>query len=114
MSVVPLTTVKTVAVDGVNVFYREAGDSKAPVFLLLHGFPTSSFQYRNLITKLAVKYRVIVRAPRIMHLRPDANTMLLVGTRPSRIWIYGGPRLSQICIFLRKLGKDNRAVHIYS
>jgi pimeloyl-ACP methyl ester carboxylesterase len=59
MSVIPPTTVKTVAVDGVDVFYREAGDPKAPVVLLLHGFPTSSFQYRNLITKLAIQYRVI-------------------------------------------------------
>ncbi|MET0256348.1 MAG: hypothetical protein ABW193_11145, partial [Luteibacter sp.] len=35
--------------DGVRVFYREAGDPKAPTLLLLHGFPTSSFMYRNLI-----------------------------------------------------------------
>jgi pyruvate/2-oxoglutarate dehydrogenase complex dihydrolipoamide dehydrogenase (E3) component/pimeloyl-ACP methyl ester carboxylesterase len=45
--------------DGVKVFYREAGPSDAPVVLLLHGFPTSSFQYRELIPRLADRYRVI-------------------------------------------------------
>jgi AhpD family alkylhydroperoxidase len=43
----------------VNIFYRDAGDHEAPVVLLLHGFPTSSHQYRNLIARLADKYRVI-------------------------------------------------------
>ena len=45
--------------DGVMVFYREAGPPDAPVFLLLHGFPSSSFQYRELIPRLADSYRVI-------------------------------------------------------
>ncbi|KAH9932022.1 alpha/beta hydrolase fold protein [Epithele typhae] len=60
------TAVKTVTVDsGVEVFYREAHPASAkdigalPVLLLLHGFPSSSFQYRNLIPRLATKYRVI-------------------------------------------------------
>lgn len=48
-----------VEADGVRVFYREAGDASAPVMLLLHGFPSSSHQYRNLIPKLAGKFRVI-------------------------------------------------------
>lgn len=42
-----------------NIFYREAGDRDAPVVLLLHGFPTSSHQYRGLIDRLSDKYRVI-------------------------------------------------------
>ena len=42
-----------------SLFYREAGPKDAPVVLLLHGFPTSSHQYRNLIGRLADKYRVI-------------------------------------------------------
>src|ERR1700677_4448407 len=58
-SQVPLTTVHHVEVDGVNVFYREAGPADAPVVLLLHGFPASSFQYRELIPRLADKYRVV-------------------------------------------------------
>jgi pimeloyl-ACP methyl ester carboxylesterase len=50
---------KTVPVEGVNVFYREAGDPKAPTVLLLHGFPTSSHMYRNLIPALADRYHVV-------------------------------------------------------
>jgi pimeloyl-ACP methyl ester carboxylesterase len=56
---VPHTSIHRVAADGVSVFYREAGPPDAPVVLLLHGFPTSSFQYRELIPLLADRYRVI-------------------------------------------------------
>ncbi|KPC49866.1 alpha/beta fold hydrolase [Amantichitinum ursilacus] len=49
----------TVAADGVNVFYREAGPKDAPVLLLLHGYPTSSLQFRALMPRLAQQYRVI-------------------------------------------------------
>ena len=56
---VPLTTIHRIEADGVNVFYREAGPADAPVVLLLHGFPTSSFQYRDLIPRLADRYHVI-------------------------------------------------------
>ena len=58
-SLVPVTSIHRVEADGVTVFYREAGAPDAPVVLLLHGFPTSSFQYRELIPRLADKYRVI-------------------------------------------------------
>ena len=54
-----MTHRKRVDADGVRVFYREAGDPNAPVVLLLHGFPASSFQYRELIPRLADRYRVI-------------------------------------------------------
>ena len=50
---------RTVKVDGVNVFYREAGPKNAPTLLLLHGFPTSSQMFRNLIPLLADRYHVI-------------------------------------------------------
>jgi pimeloyl-ACP methyl ester carboxylesterase len=46
-------------VDGVSIFYREAGPSGAPVLLLPHGYPSSSFQYRNLMPALADRYRTI-------------------------------------------------------
>ena len=49
----------TVKIDGVNIFYREAGPKDAPAVLLLHGFPASSFMFRNLIPQLAVRYHVI-------------------------------------------------------
>ena len=57
--VVPETTVHKVEADGVNVFYRAAGDPSAAAVLLLHGFPTSSFMFRELIPRLADQYRVI-------------------------------------------------------
>jgi pimeloyl-ACP methyl ester carboxylesterase len=44
---------------GRQVFYREAGQPEAPVIVLLHGFPTSSFMFRNLIPVLGDRYRVI-------------------------------------------------------
>jgi pimeloyl-ACP methyl ester carboxylesterase len=52
-------TYRTALVDGLKVFYREAGDAKAPTVLLLHGFPTSSHMYRDLIPALADRYHVV-------------------------------------------------------
>lgn len=48
-----------VEIGGTNIFYREAGDKKNPTVLLLHGFPTSSHMYRDLIPQLAENYYVI-------------------------------------------------------
>jgi pimeloyl-ACP methyl ester carboxylesterase len=50
---------RSVEVDGVSVFYREAGRVAAPTMLLLHGFPSSSHMYRNLIPRLADRYHVV-------------------------------------------------------
>lgn len=50
---------RTETIDGVKLFYREAGPVDGPVVLLLHGFPSSSHMFRNLIPLLADKYRVI-------------------------------------------------------
>ena len=53
------TSYRSATVDGVRIFYREAGPVDGPVVLLLHGFPTSSHMFRNLMPLLADKYRVI-------------------------------------------------------
>jgi pimeloyl-ACP methyl ester carboxylesterase len=50
---------KTINIDGVEIFYREAGSADAPTILLLHGFPTSSHMFRNLIPELADQYHVV-------------------------------------------------------
>ena len=50
---------RTAKVDGLDIFYREAGPKDAPTVLLLHGFPTSSHMFRNLIPALADKYHVV-------------------------------------------------------
>jgi pimeloyl-ACP methyl ester carboxylesterase len=53
------TLIRRIEADGVSVFYREAGAPGAPLVLLLHGFPTSSFQFREFIPRLADQYHVI-------------------------------------------------------
>jgi pimeloyl-ACP methyl ester carboxylesterase len=50
---------RTVLVDGVEIFFRDAGPRDAPAVLLLHGFPTSSHMFRNLIPRLADRWRVV-------------------------------------------------------
>src|SRR5260370_37117844 len=50
---------KHAVVDGNRIFYREAGPKTAPAILLLHGFPTSSHMFRNLIPGLADRYHVV-------------------------------------------------------
>ena len=50
---------KTVSINDQDVFYREAGPAEAPVILLLHGFPTSSNMFRNLLPKLASRFHLI-------------------------------------------------------
>ncbi|HWV75367.1 MAG TPA: alpha/beta hydrolase [Pseudosphingobacterium sp.] len=53
------TTFKTEKINGVDIFYREAGDKSKPTLVLLHGYPTSSHMYRNLIQSLSDKYHLI-------------------------------------------------------
>ncbi len=50
---------KSIKVNNLNIFYREAGSKDAPTIVLLHGFPTSSHMFRHLIPQLAKKYHVI-------------------------------------------------------
>ena len=54
-----MTRYRTAEFDGHKIFYREAGERSAPTVLLLHGFPTSSHMFRELIPSLADRYRVI-------------------------------------------------------
>ena len=53
------TTYNTVEVDGIEIFYREAGSRKNPTLLLLHGYPTSSHMFRNLMRDLSDEYHLI-------------------------------------------------------
>ena len=54
-----MTTYRTVSIDGLDIFYREAGSRSNPTILLLHGFPTSSHMFRNLIPRLADKFHLV-------------------------------------------------------
>lgn len=50
---------RSVKVDGIDIFYREAGDRKNPSLLLLHGFPTSSVMFKNLMTALSDRFHLV-------------------------------------------------------
>ena len=54
-----MTTYRTIAIDGLDIFYREAGSRDNPTILLLHGFPTSSHMFRNLIPALVDSFHLI-------------------------------------------------------
>jgi len=54
-----MTTYRTIAIDGLDIFYREAGSRSNPTILLLHGFPTSSHMFRNLMSALADSFHLV-------------------------------------------------------
>ena len=58
-TITPTIFYRTINVEGLEIFYREAGPRDAPTVLLLHGFPSSSHMFRNLIPMLANKYHVV-------------------------------------------------------
>src|SRR5689334_9886250 len=58
-SVTPTVFYRTLNLEGLEIFYRDAGPRDAPNILLLHGFPSSSHMFRNLIPMLAGKYHVV-------------------------------------------------------
>ena len=55
----PTVHYRTAEIDGLEIFYREAGPADAPTVLLLHGFPTSSHMFRNLIPALADEFHLV-------------------------------------------------------
>jgi pimeloyl-ACP methyl ester carboxylesterase len=59
VSQVPIVIHRTIAIDGVNIFYREAGPPDGPTVLLLHGWPASSHMFRDLMPQLADRFRLI-------------------------------------------------------
>src|SRR5271155_1228230 len=102
---IPLTSHHLVQADGVNVFYREAGPADAPVVLLLHGFPTSSFQYRELIPRLADKYHVIA---------PDLPGFGFTVVPPERHYKYTFDALAQTILAFTDAIKINRyAIYVF-
>lgn len=54
-----MTYYRTIEIDGLRIFYREAGDKDRPALLLLHGFPASSFMFRELLDNLADQFHLI-------------------------------------------------------
>ena len=82
-----VTRYRTAKVDGINIFYREAGAADAPAVVLLHGFPTSSHMFRNLIPVLAHRYRVIA---------PDYPAFGHSGTPDRREFTYSFARFAEL------------------
>src|ERR1700744_6513208 len=104
-STIPVTSVDRVDADGVKVFYRSAGDPEAPVVLLLHGFPTSSFMFRELIPRLADQYRVIA---------PDLPGFGFAEVPESRKYKYSFENLAgTIDAFAEALGLDRYAIYVF-
>jgi len=54
-----MLTYNTISIDGLNIFYREAGSKENPTIVLLHGYPASSHMYRELITELSDQFHLI-------------------------------------------------------
>ena len=87
---------KTIEISGLNIFYREAGDPSRPKLLLLHGFPASSHQYRNLIPALARDFHIIA---------PDYPGFGNSDMPPSSSFAYTFDNLATVTeAFLRKIG----------
>jgi pimeloyl-ACP methyl ester carboxylesterase len=102
---VPLTTIHRIQADGITVFYRQAGPTNAPVVLLLHGFPTSSFQYRELIPRLADNYRVIA---------PDLPGFGFTEVPPARSYKYTFDALANtVLAFTDTLQLQRYALYIF-
>jgi pimeloyl-ACP methyl ester carboxylesterase len=104
-AVVPVTSIHKVEADGVEVFYREAGDLQSPVVLLLHGFPTSSFMFRELIPRLADRYRVIA---------PDLPGFGFTGVPEKRKYKYTFDALAATIAAFTEAIKINRyAIYVF-
>jgi pimeloyl-ACP methyl ester carboxylesterase len=102
---IPRTFARRVEADGVKVFYREAGPVDAPVVLLLHGFPTSSFQYREFIPRLADRYHVIA---------PDLAGFGFTEVPPQRNYKYTFDTLSQTLLtFTDALQLKRYALYVF-
>jgi pimeloyl-ACP methyl ester carboxylesterase len=98
------TRYRTATVEGLEIFYREAGDPSQPTVLLLHGFPASSFMFRELITALSDGYHLI--APD--HVGFGNSAMPAVDE-----FDYTFERLSEITLaFLDRLGLDRVALYV--
>lgn len=102
---IPLTSIHHVDADGARIFYREAGSPDAPVVLLLHGFPSSSFQYRELMPRLADRYRVIA---------PDLPGFGFTEVPEARKYVYTFAALAQtILAFTDALGLKRYALYVF-
>ena len=96
---------KDATVDGTRIFYREAGPTNAPVILLLHGFPTSSHMFRNLIPALAENYHVVA---------PDLPGFGFSDAPDRKQFRYTFENLARtIDSFIKAIGLDRFALYVF-
>ena len=96
---------RTQSVGDVDVFYREAGPADAPVILLLHGFPSASHMFRNLIPQLADRFRVIA---------PDLPGFGQTKAPPRGAFAYTFDALAEVIGgFVGALGLSRYALYIF-
>ena len=101
----PETKYLNVSVDGLSLFYRTAGQETYPTILLLHGFPSSSHQFRNLIPLLADKYHVVA---------PDFPGFGFTEVPDSRNYVYTFDNIAKtISLFLDALSINSFSVYIF-
>ena len=106
ISIMTTTTFHTANVDTQEVFYRAAGPKDAPVLLLLHGFPSSSHMFRNLIPALADAYRVIA---------PDLPGFGFSDAPDRAGFAYTFENLTDVIDrFTETLGLDSYAVYVFA
>lgn len=100
-----MVTYRHVSVDGWNIFYRDAGRKDAPTVLLLHGFPTSSHMFRNLIPALADRYRVVA---------PDLPGFGFSDVPDRKHFSYTFENLAKIVdSFSRTIGLNRFAIYVF-
>jgi len=92
-------------IDGLEIFYREAGAKAAPAVLLLHGFPTSSHMFRNLIPALADRYHVVA---------PDLPGFGFTDAPDRRQFKYSFEHLAQVIArFTEAIDLDRFAIYVF-
>ena len=100
-----MTSYRHADVDGLKIFYREAGSKASPTVLLLHGFPTSSHMFRNLIPVLADRFHVVA---------PDLPGFGFSDSPERKQFRYTFENLANVIDrFTQKLGLDHYAIYVF-
>jgi pimeloyl-ACP methyl ester carboxylesterase len=98
-------TYRTADVDGFKIFYREAGDRAKPTLLLLHGFPSSSHMFRDLIPLLAERFHLVA---------PDLPGFGLSEIKPRGKFTYSFDNLAKVIgRFTEVIGLDRYALYVF-
>ena len=100
-----MTSFHSATIDGNQIFYREAGPKPAPHILLLHGFPTSSHMFRNLIPRLADRFHVVA---------PDLPGFGFSDAPDRKKYRYTFEQLAKtIDNFTQAIGLDHYAIYVF-